>query len=62
MRKEIDCKCPSEKSFKCGKYCTKDSIACDKYKSYENNNHDSFNIKDCGNQNVITHRSFFQVW
>jgi len=29
MNKRIDCKCPSELGFKCGKYCTTDSNACD---------------------------------
>lgn len=34
--KKIDCKCPIEYSFKCGRYCTIDSNACDYYKSNEN--------------------------
>jgi len=25
----IDCKCPENESFKCGDYCTKDSVICD---------------------------------
>ncbi len=36
VNKKIDCKCPNEYSFKCGKYCTIDSNACDHYKSNEN--------------------------
>jgi hypothetical protein len=57
-RKQIDCKCPASKSFKCGKYCTTDSIACDYYNSNEIN----ASIKDCGNHNITIQRSFFNPW
>ncbi len=53
--KKIDCKCPSKKSFKCGKYCASDSLACDFFKSNENEKHLS-NISDCGNHNVTTYK------
>jgi hypothetical protein len=56
VKRKIDCKCPNEKGFKCGKYCTKDSNACDFLKS----NKTSFvNIDKCGNNNVSIFRSFF---
>ena len=45
---EIDCKCPAEKSFKCGKYCATNSIACG---FIESNKIENKNIADCGNQN-----------
>ncbi len=58
--KQIDCKCPSRQSFKCGKYCATNSIACDYYKSNEN----QFNriINDCGNNNITTFRPYFTLW
>jgi hypothetical protein len=51
--KKIDCKCPNKQSFKCGKYCTLDSNACDYY--FKTNN-ESFikQINDCENDNVST--------
>ncbi len=53
---KIDCKCPSEQSFKCGKYCATDSIACDYYKS--NKNEKQFDhINDCGNNNITTYKA-----
>jgi hypothetical protein len=61
MTKRIDCKCPSKQSFKCGKYCTKDSIACDYYKTNEKNKH--FNkINDCGNNHIFISRYLFKKW
>jgi len=45
---KIDCKCPSKRSFKCGKYCATNSIACDFIKSNNIKN----KINDCDNQNV----------
>lgn len=47
---KIDCRCPSEQSFKCGKYCATDSSACDFSKPNEMNNENHFdNIIHCGN-------------
>jgi len=45
---KIDCKCPSKQSFKCGKYCTANSIACG---FIESNLIKIKNIAACGNQN-----------
>jgi hypothetical protein len=49
---EIDCKCPSKQSFKCGKYCTTNSIACDFFKSNKVKN----KIIDCDIQNMTFSR------
>ncbi len=56
--KKTECKCPSKQSFKCDKYCTIDSNACDYFKSNENKNHFE-NINDCGNHNHTFFRSKF---
>ncbi len=45
---KIDCKCPSKQSFKCGKYCAANSIACDFFRSNKLKN----KIIDCDNQNI----------
>jgi hypothetical protein len=45
---KIDCKCPSKQSFKCGKYCATNSIACG---FIESNLIKIKNIAACGNQN-----------
>ena len=47
VSKQIDCKCPAKKSFKCGKYCTTHSIACDYFTKS--------NIKHCGNHNITAY-------
>lgn len=58
MNKKIDCKCPANNSFKCDKYCSTDSIACDFFKS----NKTLFkNINKCGNNNVSILRSYFSI-
>ena len=49
VKRKIVCKCPNEKEFKCGKYCTKDSIACDLFKL---NKTLFVNINKCGNNDV----------
>ena len=36
VKKQVACKCSSELSFKCDKFCTKNSNACDFYKSKNN--------------------------
>ena len=55
--KIVDCKCPNELSFKCSKYCTKDSIVCDF--SFKSNTNKLFNnIKNCGNGNVTSFRCY----
>jgi hypothetical protein len=56
--KKVDCKCPSKQSFKCDKYCTTDSNACDYFKKNKNLE----NINDCGNQNTTTFSSNFIIW
>ena len=49
---KIDCKCPKRQSFKCGEYCSTNSIACGYHKSAKNEKLIS-QIKDCGNNNRI---------
>ena len=56
---KVDCKCPASKTFKCGQYCTKDSVACDYYKS---NAKIKKSIKKCGNENNSTVKPFFSLW
>jgi hypothetical protein len=46
---KIECKCPSKQSFKCGKYCASNSIAC---AFIESNKIENKIITDCGNQNI----------
>jgi hypothetical protein len=48
ITEEYECKCPIKQRFKCGKYCAKDSVSCDYFKSNEKS-HYFDNIKDCGN-------------
>ena len=45
IKKKIDCKCPNKNSYKCGIYCTKDSIACDYIKKIKQNQHFISSIK-----------------
>jgi len=52
---EIECKCPAEKSFKCGQYCTTGSMACEYQKSSVKPS--VTKIKDCGNHDLITYKS-----
>ena len=59
VNKKIDCKCPNEKSFKCAKFCTKDSIACDYSKSNNNNKTFIANVKNCDNGNNSFLKYFF---
>ena len=49
---KIDCKCPRRQNFKCGKYCSTNSIACDYHKSAKNEKLIS-QIKGCGNNDRI---------
>jgi hypothetical protein len=56
--KQIDCQCPNEQSFKCEKYCTIDSLACDFYKSKENKQYFQ-NITLCGNHDITTFKTNF---
>ena len=51
---KIDCKCPSKQSFKCGKYCATNSIACDFIKSNRMKN--KIIAADCGNNNITFNR------
>jgi len=51
---KFDCKCPSKESFKCGKYCATNSIACDYFKSNKIKN----KMSDCDNQNIIFNRYY----
>jgi hypothetical protein len=50
---KIDCRCPKRQSFKCGDYCSIDSIACDYFKSINESNFR--NIKYCVNYNITTY-------
>jgi hypothetical protein len=54
--KQIDCQCPNKQSFKCEKYCTIDSLACDFYKSKENKQYFQ-NITLCGNHDITTFKT-----
>jgi len=63
VRRKIVCKCPNEKRFKCGKYCTKDSISCDYFTSniklFDTNINKCNNNYD-GNYNILSlFRSYF---
>jgi len=59
VRRKIVCKCPNEKRFKCGKYCTKDSISCDYFTS--NIKLFDTNIKKCNN-NYYDNNSIFSFF
>jgi hypothetical protein len=62
IKKKIDCKCPIEQSFQCGKYCTSDSIACDFAKSntlFVITNIIINNNNKCNNDNLSIIRPFF---
>ncbi len=50
---KVDCKCPSKRSFKCGKYCATNSIACNIIKSNKIKNKIT---ADCGNKNITFNR------
>jgi hypothetical protein len=49
----IDCYCPDERNFKCGEYCTIDSLACDFYRSNQNKKYFR-KVSQCANQNTTT--------
>jgi hypothetical protein len=51
---KFDCKCPSKQSFKCGKHCATNSIACDYFKSNKIKN----KISDCDNKNITFSRYY----
>lgn len=55
---KIDCKCPRRQNFKCGEYCSTNSIACDYHKSTKNQTIIS-RIKDCGNHNKTIYKSMY---
>ena len=50
---KIDCRCPKRQSFRCGNYCSIDSIACDHYKSM--NEFNFVNFKYCVNYNITSY-------
>jgi hypothetical protein len=50
-KQQTDCKCPTNQSFMCEKYCATDSLACDYFKLNENSKYFTNNIIDC-DQNV----------
>ena len=64
ISKPIDCQCPANQSFKCGKYCTTSSIACDYVilKSNKENTKRFLSIKDCGNHNSTYFKSYLNIW
>ena len=62
MTTQIDCECPSKQSFKCGKYCTKDSLACDFYTLNSNMKYYFRKIAHCGNENITTFKTNFIIW
>lgn len=61
MIKPVNCQCPANLSFRCGKYCSINSIACDFYKSKENKKQ-LIKIKDCGNNNNRYIKSYLNLW
>jgi hypothetical protein len=60
MTNQIDCECPSEQSFKCGKYCAKNSLACVFNGQIKNKKHFQ-NITHCGND-VTIFKTNFIIW
>jgi hypothetical protein len=50
---KIDCRCPKRQSFRCGNYCSIDSIACDYFKSI--NEFNFVNFKYCVNYNITSY-------
>ena len=52
-KKKIDCRCPKRQSFRCGNYCSIDSIACDFYN--KSNEFNFASIKYCENYNITSH-------
>jgi len=57
----IDCKCPIKQSFKCGNFCTTDSISCDYFNNNLIKNKEHFSkIKQCGNDNVSIYKNIYQ--
>ncbi len=58
LNKEIDCKCPTNHSFVCTKYCATDSAACDYFKSVSKNENSFAYINDCNNFNITTTRPY----
>ena len=61
MTDQIDCECPSKQSFKCGKYCAKNSLACVYNGKIKNKKHFQ-NITLCGNDNVTIFKTNFIIW
>jgi hypothetical protein len=60
---QVDCKCPIEISFKCDKYCTTNSIACDYFKMNENKKKNTTNIiSNCKNNNELYLTSNAYLW
>ena len=57
MKQNFNCKCPTNQSFICGKYCAFNSVSCDFYKK---NGKKFDNIKDCENHNTTAIFSFFK--
>jgi hypothetical protein len=49
LTSKMRCKCPEEKSFACGKYCTRDNLKC---KEIENLKTKLHNLEYCGNANI----------
>jgi len=58
--RKIQCQCPAEQSFRCGKYhCTADSIARDYLKS--NGKQMAKILKNCHNHNITTYKTPFNI-
>ena len=58
---KIDCQCPKEQSFKCDKFCTSDSLACDYFKSNENKQYFQ-NITQCNHHDFSTLKTNYMFW
>jgi hypothetical protein len=60
LAKRIECKCPLKQAFRCDKYCTIDSIACDHSKLKESKKNLAY-TKLCVNHNSTEHVRFFST-
>ena len=58
IAEKTECHCPNEKSFKCGKYCTIDSNACNNYRLIVTKKYFQ-NIKQCDNHNSTYFINYF---
>jgi hypothetical protein len=58
---EKDCECPKKQSYKCGKYCTTNSLACEYFESNKIKKRLN-NITNCSNDEIIFFKANFIMW